>query len=235
LVVGDGTITANWIPPQGAASFLLRWKKSADAHWDQVPVGAATYTLNVENNIPYDVALASVDVACNASAFTEGHATPHLLAAVARVPMSDYESNILSKSLVVEGSKDGTPTKSPYPVEIDKDQNGIPDADEDKNGNGIKDGEENKTPETTQTKDNSRLIAIIAVILIIAGAALAAYSWYRGDDSPTDSGDGGTGSPPPPTKSAAPPKEEKAETPKPAEEGSKRNRGGKGGKRKTRW
>lgn len=237
LAVADSSITAKWTPPTGATSFILRWKKATDTTWQQIPVAGASYSLKVQNNVAYDVALASVDPYCNASAFSQGQASAHMLAAVSAVSMADYESHLFAKSLVVGEPKDGTPTtppKSALPVEQDKDQNGILDSEEDKNGNGIKDGDENKTP-VTQTKDNSRLIAIIAVILIIAGAALAAYSWYKGEDTPSDKDDGGT--PPPPTKESAvaPAEEASAETTTSSGENSKGNRGGKGGKRKTHW
>lgn len=117
--------------------------------------------------------------------------------------------------------KDGNGVKD---SEEDKDGNGIKDADEDKNGNGIKDSEEE--PAST-VRDRSRLIVAIAILLIIAGAAIAAYSWAQGDSGTT----GGTGTPAPEKKAT----EAKSETtPAEAPQGKTAKRGGKS-KRKTRW
>ncbi len=244
LSVSDNTIKAQWSPPTGATSFILRWKKATDTMWSEIPVAGASYNLKAENNVAYDVALASVDPFCNISAFSQGRITPHMLASYG-VSMSDYESDLFAKSMTVGQAKDGagSTSKSPYSITDDKDQNGILDKDEDKNNNGIKDGDETTTPSTnTEAKDNSRVIAIIAIILIILGAALAAYSWYKGEDKPVvkdtdkDKNDTDGGGTPPATESAAAPIEEKPAEPKQSSgENSKRKRGGKGGKRKTRW
>jgi hypothetical protein len=135
------------------------------------------------------------------------------------------------------GIKDGDEDKNNNGIkdrDEDKNGNGILDSEEDLNGNGVKDGEE--TPEPSRDdrqglrdlfRDRSRIIIGLAILLIIAGTALAAYSWYRGDgpeDGADDSGD----------KEAKPAAQDESSKDQVVEEKRPAKKTGKS-KRKTRW
>jgi hypothetical protein len=148
------------------------------------------------------------------------------------------------------GIKDGEEDKDGNGIkdgQEDKDGNGIKDGEEDKNNNGIPDGEEDQnglgvhaSPKPTESpeaeapsffQDRSRLIIALAILLIVAGTALAAYSWYRGDETPpSDRGPEGKGDGGEPGQEEI--EEETAEERR--AERPERRRGGRG-RRKTRW
>ncbi len=258
LESGNGVIIATWAAVDGAQSYLVRWRATDTANGQQQVVTGTRVELAVTNGKTYEVTVASQDAACNLSAFAGLNATPSLLrASDARGGVAARENALFAQSLMIADTKDGeaTPHKSPFSLEEDKDQNGVKDAEEDRNQNGIKDGEESTvTPSPTpsdsapQVKDRSRLIITIAVLLILAGAALAAYSWYRGDDAATPESTPVEPEPtePKPTEPKAESKKGAAEEAKPAADkkateeaaspaaASKPKKGG-GKKRKTRW
>lgn len=85
-----------------------------------------------------------------------------------RIPVAhaaEKETAVLSAALTVAETKDGAAGEQAKTSE--KDKNDEPVA-------------------TTEVKDRSSLIITIAIILIIAGIAIAAYSWYQGDNEPEE-------------------------------------------------
>lgn len=250
----DGLLVVTWPEVAGASAYTIRWQSQGGSVEERVVTGTR-HDLVVANGVAYTVSVASRDASCNVSAFTSVSATPRSQAVTALAgrggnpdDQAAWETALFTESMQIALTKDGEAEekKSPYSLEEDKDQNGIRDAEEDKNGNGIKDGEEgqeNKNDDEKSTGvDRSRLIVTIAILLILAGAAIAAYSWYQGDE--TKRPKKAAPSPAPVEKKDAPVAEKKTEaveTPAERTEQKETNRGGGGGqrkgksKRKTRW
>lgn len=248
LEAGNSVITATWPQVSDASTYILRWRKVGDATWSQKTVTTYKHDIYVTNGVEYEVSVASVDGSCNQSSFVTASATGLTdaeLARLARGGVADHEAQVLAalyEDVDVASTKDGEvdgKIKSPYSIEEDKNQdgikdsedldnNGIKDSEEDKNGNGIPDGQEDQSskPEE-QAQDRSRLIVGIAIALIIAGTAIAAYSWYKGE---------GTDAAPAAKRETPKPAAEEKPAPAPAPERKKKG-GAKGGrgKRKTKW
>ncbi len=231
LEAGDKVITASWSEVSDASVYVLRWRKVGESTWQEKVTTARKHDLVVTNETEYEVAAASRDGACNQSEFTTHKGTAHtaaILAAAARGGVADQEAALFAESIQVAMEKDGAATttlnKSTLSQEEDKDQNGIKDTEEDKNNNGVKDGEEgtvspSPTPSNPPSalRDRSRVIVGIAILLILAGAALAAYSWYRGNETEA-------------AQSAATP-----EPTQPEDQPTAPKKRSTRGKRKTRW
>ncbi len=246
IEAGNGTLTASWAVVDGADSYVVRWKATTASEWQQQTVTATQTSLSAINGTLYDVQVASRDAACNQSNFADVSATPQdpaqTVSAKGGLTTADTESMILSEAIMVAETKDGEASLvSPFSLEEDKDQNGIKDSQEDKNNNGIPDGQEGQTQtssspspssSSSQVKDRSRLIITLAVLLILAGAALAAYSWYRGDDEATPSE--AVKEPKTEAESAPPAPVDSTEKKEAVEKKDKPKKGG-GRKRKTRW
>lgn len=249
LEAGDGVVTASWVEAKDASSYILRWREQGSTTWNERVVTGRKHDIAVANNKTYEVSVASQDAACNRSEFVTLSATPQKPSASdARGGIADHEAMVLAEALMVADTKDGEATvKSPFSLDEDRDQNGVRDAEEDKNGNGIPDGDEdtdengagdgneNEDRDGGIVQDRSRLIVTIAILLILAGTALAAYSWYQGEGPGTGSGKGGNGGAGDSGNGGAPTTETKAET---AAAPAKKNGGAKpkrGGRRKARW
>ncbi len=250
LEAKDKVLRATWNTVTDTDQYILHWQKVGTSTTEEriLTSSLTSYDIPVTNDTEYLVSLAARDKACNTSSFAQVKGTAHVVTALTSGPKGGV-SNILSamrESAILDSvkqqtvraaiSKDGEPVKiSPFTIEEDQDQNGIKDSEEDKNGNGIKDGEENQQNaekqdegqnQSTKVKDRSRLILGIAILLIIAGAAIAAYSWYQGDRTP-------------PSGPSSDKEEAPAAAPKETTETKKSNttRGSSKGtkKRKTRW
>lgn len=240
VIEGEGIVTAEWAAVDGAASYLLQWRQSGTATWnDGKTVTGTREVISVPNDVAYEFRVASRDELLNQGAFSAvrsgmGHNADFFIAA-ARGGVIEKEAAMLSAQLMVAETKDGEATdvikkKSPFTLEEDRDQNGIKDSEEGKEatpaptpGEGPSNG----------VQDRSQLIAAIAILLILAGVALAVYSWYQGEA-------GTRAAAPAPTKPTKPAAEKALveEKAAPAAAESRRakstKKGGKG-KRKTRW
>lgn len=167
LTSSNKSIQANWDSVNGAANYRLRWRLAGGA-WQEKIVSATDETIAAVNGRTYEVSLSSRDAACNESASVIQKTTPHLaFASVAAVTPADHETPILTKAIQVDAPKDGLPAPS-SPAEPKSSVVSSP-------------NESPAGPGPTTVKDRSNLIVTIAIILIIAGVAIAAYSWYQGD------------------------------------------------------
>lgn len=231
----DRMLAISWSAAEGADSYILRWKHAGDPVYQEKTTKSLSEDITVDNDQQYEVSLAVQDAACNKSNFTIRRATARpsgVISQLGRGGVADYESKILAEAVMVAETKDGeatTPVKvSPYSLEEDRNQNGILDREE-----GLQSSpspQPTQSPSTSTGPDRSRLIVTIAILLIIAGTAIAAYSWYQGDTTtPSEL------KPIPPADETEQ-SEEKTETQEASPTAEKKSTGRKGkGRRKTRW
>lgn len=229
LESGNGSITASWSSVTGATQYRLKWRESGTADWSQKVTSATKETFTVKNNVAYDVTVTSLDAACNESAlaFKMATARPTVASVVAAVSMSDYETRVLDEAIQVESVKDG-----------DGSGNGsnsggqLTPSNGDGSNNADGDGANGDDEKNANVKDRSNLIVTIAILLIIAGIAIAAYSWYQGEESGTSTAKAADDKKAD-TKTKEEPKA--AESTKRSNDNSKNKKGGSGKNRKTRW
>ncbi len=234
LQSNDGSITVSWPNVNNATSYILKFRKVGDVDWQQKTVESSPQTIAVLNEKAYEFALASSDMACNQSSFANQKAAAHpasFYALAARGGMGDsdmqarYEAQIFAESFQVDGTKDGTSSEEArLKAEQDKKIAEQKAAEEKKQQEEQQKQEAQK--QSQQVKDRSRLIIGLAILLIVAGTVIAAYSWYKGDDSTGGSDEGAS---PKSDEDATATEESVAPGTKPKTKKTTR------GKRKTRW
>lgn len=201
----NGRLTVSWNQVTGASSYRMKWRPT-NGNWNELVTTDLSATVTVTNGVEYEVGVTSIDGACNESVAAVSKANSSvILASVPTVNAAQRETTILAESIQVDAPKDGEGSamrKANDKAKTDATTN------------------QPETP-TADVKDRSSLIVTIAIILIIAGIAIAVYSWYQGDDVTPET------------------KPQDAPTPKKSTESqksttSKKNRSKKSN-RKTRW
>ncbi len=165
IQAANGTLTASWDAVAGASSYRFKWRE-VNGVWSEKITTATTETVTVANHKPYEVSVSALDAACNESTAATLSATSHLtLLSVPVASAAEHETKVLAQSIQVESTKDGEGGTTSVSSDADK-----------------------KSDEDTLTnvKDRSSLIVTIAIILILAGIAIAVYSWYQGDEADQD-------------------------------------------------
>jgi hypothetical protein len=194
---GNGVIKASWQSVGDNTNYTLRWRPVGQSNWQEKSTTSTNNDISVPNDKEHEVMVLAKDNACNQNSSDTMRATAHStkLMNVSNKSTANREAMILA-SAHLTGSKDGqlnegtgTTGKGAGTTEGSKTE-GQP-------GNQVT---STPTPGPTSSatespspgganffKDRSKLIITLAIILIIAGTALAAYSWYKGDEtSPTD-------------------------------------------------
>lgn len=236
IETGDGKAILSWNNVAGAKDYTVRWRPSGQDAWNEVITSQTTYELGLTNGVMFDFGVASRDAACNQSEFAVKIGTPQVVQGGeggqpdTRIA-AEWEAEMLTRSLAIAEEKDGIATQSsPYSIEEDKDQNGVKDSDEGKSSTLT------PSPVPTDkgveaTTQQSKWIITIAILLIIAGVAIAVYSWYQRDDQ-VSTVENST-----PNDDAPSAKENDVETEEVKD--AKKSGGAKGsakrGKRKSRW
>lgn len=201
----NGRLIATWDKVADASSYRIKWRQNR-SNWHELVTSNITETVVINSGQDYEVAVTSMDGACNESLVSTAKGNVSIiLASIPTVKAAERETAILAESIKVDSPKDGD--GSTGKTASDK-------AKKDTTAN------QSETP-IADVKDRSSLIVTIAIILIIAGIAIAVYSWYQGDESPQETKPHDGHSP-----------KESTESKKPAT--SNRNKP-KQSNRKTRW
>lgn len=235
LEAGTNVITATWAQVAGASEYRLKWREVGSATWQEKTVTTFKHDLSVRNDVEYEVSVTSRDTACNESAawIQKGTARPlAFFQEAARGGIAEHESAIFAQAMMIAETKDGeaTLTAAEKAAQEEAARKEAEQKEAEKKAAEEKQREEEQ--KAAEVKDRSNLIVTIAIILIIAGIAIAAYSWYQGDGSEVAK----TAAAPKPVEEVKPVEEktEAAAAPESESKASNKKKGNKP-KRKTRW
>lgn len=201
VTTSDGKISVSWSPVADAVSYTVGWRRSGTSAWSYATTTNTSYSISVSNGVAYDVAVTATDAAGNVSTDPGTTVTAQAPVVVDNVDNSERTQEVtLFSAMATTGAvaTDGVKGGQLAPAASGSSSGKSSSSQSQSQGQSKASSSPTAASQATQPRDLSKAIVTIAILLILAGIAIAAYSWFRGEP-PTTPPSGGSKPTPPAT------------------------------------